>query len=126
VRLDRVDRDVHLGSNVRGVEHLPDAAQHILFPAAELVDDHRGSRFSRVPLGRNDTRYREPGTEQLTVPAGKFRMADQHSSQPAPLDCEREPALLRLAQLQRLLERSASPDIIVAAEAEQRVGEPCL
>jgi LuxR family maltose regulon positive regulatory protein len=43
VRLDRVDRDVHLRGDVRGVEHLAHVPQHVSLPAAELFDDHRGS-----------------------------------------------------------------------------------
>jgi LuxR family maltose regulon positive regulatory protein len=50
VRLDRVDRDVHLRGDVRGVEHLAHVPQHVLFPAAELLDDHRGSGRSS-PFG---------------------------------------------------------------------------
>jgi hypothetical protein len=112
VRLYRVDRDVHLGRDVRGVEHLPDTAQDVPFPVAELLHDHRGSVVRCDPRCRDDARdrardharHRQPGTEQLTVPAGKFRMAHQDGPQPAALHGERKPALLRLAQLKRLLQ----------------------
>jgi hypothetical protein len=103
MRLHRVDRDVHLRGDVRGIQHLADVAQHILFPAAELLHDHRGGMLRCLPLYRDGARHHHSGTEELAVPPGEFRIAHQHGLQPAPLHGEREPALLRLAQLQGLL-----------------------
>jgi hypothetical protein len=93
-----VDRDVHLRGDVRRVEHLADVPQHISFPAAELLDDHRGSAVRCLPLCRDGAWRYQAGTEQLTVRSRKLRMAHQHWSQPAALHGERELTFLRLAQ----------------------------
>jgi hypothetical protein len=98
VRLYRVDRDVHLRGDALRVEQLADVPQHISFPAAELLDDHRGSAFRCLPLCRDGAWRYQAGTEQLTVRARKLGMACQHRSQPAALHGEQELTFLRLAQ----------------------------
>ena len=126
VRLHGVDRDIHLRRDVRGVEHLAHVAQDIPFPAAELLDDHRSSVARGGPLRRDGAQRHQSGPEQLTVPAGKLGMAHQRRCHPAALDRERQPEFLPLAEPEGLLEGSAAPRLIAAAEAEQRIGQPRL
>jgi hypothetical protein len=75
VRLDGVDRDVHLTGHLSGIEHVGDVSQDFPFAFGQRLDGHdRGLVWSWDVPGSRELIAAQGRCQQTLVAAGQFRI----------------------------------------------------